>query len=349
MGMIKIAGKEVGDGAAPFIVAEVGINHNGDLDKALAMIAVAKAAGCDAIKFQTFKAAEFCGDPKQLFTYKSQGREVTESMLAMFTRYEFPPAAWKAIKARCDETGILFLSTPQNRSDLDLLLTLGLAAVKIGSDDFTNLPLIEDYAKEGLPLILSCGMAELSEVKRALAAAGHPKRPVALLVCTSEYPTPPESANLRRLATLRVEFPGLVLGFSDHTQGAAAAAAAVALGASFFEKHFTLDRDLPGPDHWFSENPETFAVWTDSIRRAHAMLGTGRVEPTPAEAKMRVLARRSLVVLKNTAAGETLTAANLGARRPGNGLPPERLAKILGLKAARALKAGDLLKEDDWA
>lgn len=347
--MIKIAGREVGDGAAPFIIAEVGINHNGELDKALAMIAVAKAAGCDAVKFQTFKAAEFCGDPKQMFTYKSQGREVTESMLAMFTRYEFPPASWKTIKARCEETGILFLSTPQNRSDLDLLLTLGIPAVKIGSDDFTNLPLIEDYSKEGLPLILSCGMADLSEVERALAAAGHPKRPVALLVCTSEYPTPPDSANLRRLTTLRAKFPALVLGYSDHTQGPTAAAAAAALGASLFEKHFTLDRDLPGPDHWFSENPESFAVWADTIRRAHAMLGTGRVEPTPAEANMRTLARRSLVVLADVAAGESLNAANVGARRPGNGLPPERLAKILGRKAARGLTKGDLLKEDDWA
>lgn len=349
MGMINIAGREVGDGAAPFIIAEVGINHNGELDKALAMIAVAKSAGCDAVKFQTFKAAEFCGDPNQMFTYKSQGREVTESMLAMFSRYEFPPASWKAIKTRCEETGILFLSTPQNRSDLDLLLTLGLEAVKIGSDDFTNLPLIEDYAKEGLPLILSCGMADLSEVKRALAAAGHPERPVALLVCTSEYPTPPESANLRRLATLRAEFPGLVLGYSDHTQGATAAAAAVALGASLFEKHFTLDRDLPGPDHWFSENPASFAEWVGAVRRAHAMLGTGCVEPTAAETAIRALARRSVVALSDIAAGDPLNAANLGARRPGNGLPPERLKEILGRKARRALAKGELLKENDWA
>lgn len=346
---MNVAGRAVGDGCPPFIVAEAGINHNGQLDRALAMVDAAKAAGCDAVKFQTFKAAEFCGDPAQTFTYRSQGREVTESMLAMFTRYELPPSAWAALKARCDGAGLAFLSTPQNRSDLDLLLGVGLPAVKIGSDDFTNLPLIEDYARERLPLILSCGMAELAEVRRALAAAGHPGAPVALLVCTSEYPTPPESANLRRLSTLRAEFPGLVLGFSDHTQGGAAAVAAVALGASLFEKHFTLDRDLPGPDHWFSEDPGSLAAWAADIRRAHAMLGSGRVEPTPAEAAMRVLARRSLVVLSDVAAGEPLTAANVGARRPGNGLPPERLPAVLGRKAARRLRKGDLLKEDDWA
>jgi N,N'-diacetyllegionaminate synthase len=346
---MNINGRQIGVGHAPFVIAEVGINHNGELEKAIEMIRVAKAAGADAVKFQTFKASEFVGDARQMFTYKSRGQDVTESMLAMFKRYELPREAWSVINAECQRQNITFMSTPQNRSDLDVLCELGVTAVKVGSDDFTNLPLIRSYAQTSLPLILSCGMSDLAEVHQALQAAGAlDGYPVALLLCTSQYPTPPQDVNLRKLSTLQAAFPGLITGFSDHTQGSLASSLAVVMGALIFEKHFTLDNDLPGPDHWFSENPRTLAEWVAGIRTATVMLGSGLVRPTAAELEMRKIARRSLVALTGIAKGHRLTLNNVGARRPGHGLQPSFLDQVIGSVAARDIAAGELLMLGDF-
>ncbi len=348
MNEFAIANRQIGTEHPPFIIAEVGINHNGSIDAALEMIGVARRAGADAVKFQTFKATEFVSDATQQFTYRSQGRQVTESMLAMFERYELPAGAWARIRGECDRQQIIFMSTPQNRSDLDLLLDVGLPAVKIGSDDFTNLPLIRSYAQTGLPLILSCGMSDLSEVHQALDAAGaFAGYPVALLLCTSQYPTPPADVNLRKLKTLQGAFPGLVTGFSDHTQGPLAASLAVAMGAVIFEKHFTLDHEQAGPDHWFSEDPSGLERWIKDIRESFRMLGSAVVKPTESEMAMRTLARRSLVALQAISKGGELTAANVGLRRPGNGLPPSFLDQVLGNHAARNIAAGALLTLGD--
>lgn len=350
MPMFEINGRPVGPDHPPFLIAEAGINHNGDVSLALEMIRTAKSAAADAIKFQTFKAVEFVGDPDQTYTYFSRGEKVTESMLEMFRRYEFSREAWFELKAECDRLGIAFLSTPQNRSDLELLLELGISAIKVGSDDFTNLPLLEDYASTGLPLILSCGMADLAEVRRSLGKVGVlDGRPVALLLCTSEYPTPPEDVNLNKFKTLQTEFPGVVLGLSDHTQGPIASAVATAFGASLFEKHFTLDKSFPGPDHWFSEDPKGLAFWTSTVRTASVMLGSSIVEPTEAERAMRVLARRSLVALRNIARGELFSPDSVGVRRPGNGLPPDRLPEVLGRTAAREIRSGEVIALGDLA
>lgn len=347
---ISIQHRLIGPNEPPFIIAEAGINHNGELDRALKMVSIAKAAGADAIKFQTFKAIEFVGDPTQTYTYSSQDQEITESMLAMFQRYELPREAWFQIKAECDHQGIIFLSTPQNRSDLDLLLEVGIAAVKIGSDDFTNLPLLKSYALSGLPLIVSCGMADLAEVYRALEAIGTlDGYPTILLLCTSQYPTPPEDVNLRKLSTLRAAFPQLTLGFSDHTQGPWASSLAVAFGACVFEKHFTLSHDLPGPDHWFSENPTELSEWVTAVRRAHAMLGSETIRPTTAERAMRKIARRSVVALCDIAAGEILTPSNVALRRPGSGIPPELFDAVLGGRATRSIPRGQPLVIGDIA
>jgi hypothetical protein len=215
---VVIKGRRIGPAHPAFIIAEAGINHNGKVERALEMVLAAKQAGADAIKFQTFKADEFVGDPNQTYTYRSQGREITESMLAMFRRYELPREAWFAIKAECDQRDIIFMSTPQNRSDLDLLLEVGIPAIKVGSDDFTNLPMLRSFANEELPLILSCGMADMADVYRSLEVVGAlDGRPTVLLLCTSQYPTPPADVNLRKLTTLQAAFPMLTLGFSDHT------------------------------------------------------------------------------------------------------------------------------------
>ncbi|MBO9489051.1 N-acetylneuraminate synthase family protein [Endozoicomonas sp. G2_1] len=336
--------------SAPFIIAEAGINHNGDLATALKMVDAAKQAGVDAVKFQTFKADEFCGDPEQLFSYQSQGETITEPMLDMFKRMEFSIEQWHEIKAYCKKQDILFLSTPQNPSDLELLLEIGINAIKIGSDDFTNIPLLQTYKKTNLPIIVSCGMADMAEIYQALEALGAiDGYPVILCLCTSQYPTPPEDINLAKLNTLKSAFPNLTLGFSDHSQGYLASALAVGYGACLFEKHFTLDNQMAGPDHWFSENPNSLKAWRDAIHLAHKMRGSAILRPSEAELEMRTLARRSIVALKDIEPGEQLDSDNIGLRRPGNGLPPLLLNKITGLQASKFIKQASLLQLGDIA
>lgn len=288
-----LIGRHVGNGRTPFLVAEAAFNHNGDLDRALAMVHAAAKAGCDAVKFQTYRTEQFCQPDDPMFKH--------------FKRGELEPSAWPLLKAECERHGIVFLSTPQNRSDLDILLKVGIPAIKVGSDDFTNLPLLMDFAAVGLPMILSCGMADMADVYRALAAVGalDGGREAALLVCTSQYPTPPEEANVARITTLRAAFPQVEIGFSDHTQGERAAIAAVALGASIFEKHFTLDRNLPGPDHWYAETPDSLRGWVAGIRVAAKLLGSGLVVPTERELANKLKYQRR--------AGEQLRGHGVGS------------------------------------
>jgi sialic acid synthase SpsE len=341
---IRIGNVDVGVGCASFIVAEVGINHNGDVERALEMIGVAKDAGCDAVKFQTFKAKEFINDPAQTYTYKSQGHEVTESMLAMFQRYELSEGAWRAIKDECLRQDIQFISTPQNRSDLEFLRRLGVPAVKVGSDDFTYIPQLRDFAKSKLPLILSTGMSDLADVQNALDAIGaFDGYPVILLVCTSQYPTPLADAHLRRIPTLASAFPGLLVGFSDHTQGPQAAAMAAALGAVFFEKHFTLDVNLPGPDHWFSEDPQGLATWVRSIRDAETLLGQPFIRPTAKERENLSEYQRRMVASRVIRIGDIFDETNVTMLRNegGRGLPPAVWDYVKGKTASRPFEPGN--------
>lgn len=339
--MIKINKQKLENYGTPFIVAEAGINHNGELSKAFKMIEVAKNVGVDAVKFQTFKAEEFCGDKTQTFTYKSQGREITESMFEMFKRYEFTCDEWFRIKKKCDDENILFLSTPQNRSDLDVLLELGIPAIKVGSDDFTNLPLLEDYATTKLPMIVSCGMSDLAEVYQALDVIGtFEGYPTILLLCTSQYPTPSEDVNLLKLKTLADTFHDLVLGFSDHTKGSLASSLAVGFGAVFFEKHFTLDNNLPGPDHWFSENPENLKLWVDSIQQSHQMMGSNIIKPTKKEIDNKREFQRVVIAKKDIKQGDTFTLDNLTTGRvPGGvGFPPIFMKQLISSKSSQAYR-----------
>ncbi|QKJ67898.1 N-acetylneuraminate synthase family protein [Deefgea piscis] len=345
---IKIGEREVGPNCPPFCIAEVGINHNGNIDLAKAMIVAAKEAGADAVKFQTFRAEEFCGDPYQMFTYQSQGENITEPMLDMFKRHEFSDVQWLEIKKYCDEVGITFFSTPQNHSDLMLLLDIGVPAIKIGSDDLTNLQLLRKYAESKKPIILSCGMSDIAEVHQALDAIGwFAGYPLALLVCTSQYPTPSEDVNARRLIALKHAFPNIILGFSDHTQGVLASVVALTLGACIFEKHFTLSHDFVGPDHWFSEEPSELKCWIESIHTAYIMQGEQFVRPSAAELIMRTQARRSIVALENIQAGTILDEKNIGLRRPGDGLPPNFLELVIGKKARKSIQLGNKINIDD--
>jgi sialic acid synthase SpsE len=350
MNPIQIGGRTLGRGMKPFVVAEAGINHNGEKNKALQMIEVAKNSGADAIKFQTFKANEVITDPNLTFTYRSQGEEITESMIDLFSRYEFQREDWVTIHQRCLELEITFLSTPQNFTDLELLREFNIEAVKVGSDDFTNLPLLKQYASTKLPLILSCGMANLAEIYTSLETVGAlDGYPVVLLLCISQYPTPTKDVNLQRLHTLQESFPMIPIGFSDHTQGHLASALATGLGACLIEKHFTLDQALPGPDHWFSEDPDGLNQWVTSIHQAYELLGSPIMRPSPNEEDMKRLARRSIVAIENIRRGESFSLENIGLRRPGTGLAPSWYEQVLTTKATRHLAKGDLIQLGDFS
>ncbi|EKE02080.1 MAG: hypothetical protein ACD_20C00429G0017 [uncultured bacterium] len=344
MSDIKILNQIISKSSKPFIIAEAGINHNGEIDKAFEMIEAAKKADVNAIKFQTFKAEEFVGDSSQTYTYLSQGKEVTESMLEMFKRHEFSRDEWFLIKKKCDEEGILFLSTPQNYSDLELLLEMGIPAIKVGSDDFTNLSLLKNYSKTGLPMLVSCGMADLGEVYQALEAIGtFDGHPTVLFLCTSQYPTPPEDVNLNKLKTLSRAFPDLILGFSDHTQGFLAASVAVGLGATVFEKHFTLDNNLPGPDHWFSANPSQLQEWINSIKTTYNMLGSHIIRPTNTELINKKEFQRVIVAAKDIQQGDIFTEDSFMMRRVslGNGYPYKYIEFLTGKFAKRDFIKGE--------
>jgi sialic acid synthase SpsE len=346
---IKLGEFTVGHNCAPFIIAEAGINHNGDIKKAFKMIQLAKSVGVNAIKFQTFKADEFILDKNQKYSYTSQGKRITEPMLDLFKRCEFSENEWKKIKRKCDDEKILFLSTPQNETDLDLLLELKVPAIKVGSDDFTNIPLLKSYSTTKLPMIVSCGMSTMAEIFESLDTIGSlDGYPTILMFTTSQYPTPPKDVNILKLKTLANTFPMIPLGFSDHTQGTLASTLAIAFGACVFEKHFTLDHNLPGPDHWFSEDPQGLKLWVDSIRKAHIMLGDGILKPTISEKRMKKIARRSIVALQNIKQNELLTEKNLGLKRPGTGLPPSYIYQIYGHKAAKNIKKGTLINFGDF-
>lgn len=346
MSRIKLNNYIVGHGCSPFITAEAGINHNGEIQKALEMIKVAKESGADAIKFQTFKASEFIGDDTLTYTYFSQGKKVIEPQLELFKRCEFSHEEWFKIKEKCDEEKIMFLSTPENHSDLDLLIEIGIPAIKVGSDELINLPLLKDYALTGLPIILSSGMANLNEIHDALKTVGAlDEYPTILLVTTSEYPTPIEDVNLRKFETLSKMFPNIPLGFSDHTQGFLASSLACAFGACFFEKHFTLSHDLEGPDHWFSEDPIGLKNWITSIRNAYTMLGSNEVKPTDRELENRKEFRRIIVAINDIKKGDKFSIDNIGLRRVsgGNGYPPSFYDKFLGNKSNKDYKKGETL------
>ena len=346
MNEIIIGEKVIDHDSVPFIIAEAGINHNGEIKKAIEMITIAKNAGADAIKFQTFKASGIILDKSLTHTYVSQGKEIEESMYNMFERCEFSKKEWSKIKEKCVDKGILFLSTPENQSDLELLLDLGIKAIKVGSDDFTNIPLLRDYAKTELPLIISCGMADLDEIKNTLSVLED--YPIILMLTTSEYPTKAENVNMLKLKTLKNNFPNIILGYSDHTQGNLASVLAITFGARVFEKHFTLNNELPGPDHWFSETPDTLKIWVESIRNAYDMLGSDEVKPTKNEEEIKLISRRSIVALRDINKGEIFSRENIGARRPGNGLPANMIENIFGKKSTQNIKKGNFLRKNNF-
>ncbi len=299
-----------------YIIAEVGINHNGDLNLAKEMILKAKECGADCVKFQTFKAEEFVSDPNQTYTYQSQGKEVTESMIEMFKRFQFNEDEWKEIILFCQQQDILFASTAQNKSDLEFLLSITeLPFIKVGSDDLTNLEQMKYYASKKIPMVISSGMSyayEIEDAVRVIKEAGNDD--ITVLQCTSSYPTPATDVNLRKIPVIKEAF-GVKVGFSDHTIGSASAVGAVCLGATVIEKHFTLDNDMAGPDQWFSVNPTELKQYVKDIRFIEKALGSSCLQPTDKEKEMRKIARRKVVAKTALAKGDKITKDTVDFKR----------------------------------
>jgi N-acetylneuraminate synthase/N,N'-diacetyllegionaminate synthase len=340
---VEIAGRRVGPGQPCFFIAEAGVNHNGSLELACRLVGVAAQAGADAVKFQTFRAAELVSPTAPKADYQCQTTGEEESQLQMLHRLELSESAHRDLMALARQQGVLFLSTPFEEASADFLESLGVAAFKVPSGEATNLPLLVHLARKGKPIILSTGMCTLEEVGQAVNAVQQTgNRQLVLLHCVSSYPANPAEANLRAMQTMAETFR-LPVGFSDHSLGREVALAAVALGACVLEKHFTLDRSLPGPDHRASLEPHELQQLVSGIRNVEAALGDGRKRPQPGEANTAQVARKSLVAAQDIRKGSTLTEAMIAIRRPGTGLPPQARAALIGRTARADIPAGTLL------
>ncbi len=338
---ISIGSRRVGAGQPCFIIAEAGVNHNGDPAMARELIAAARASGADAVKFQTWITEKLVSPEARMAEYQvaNTGRE--ESQFAMLKRLELSQAQFTELQAECARQGVLFLSTPDEPDSADFLERLGVPLFKIGSGEVTNLPYLRHVARKGRPVILSTGMSTLDEVRAAVRAfEAEGLRELVLLHCVSQYPADPADCNLRAMDTLREAF-GHPVGFSDHTMSADVSLAAVARGACVIEKHLTLDRALPGPDHQASLEPAEFTDMVRRIRLVESALGNGMKEPTAAELETRKVVQRSIVAARALPAGRVLALDDLSLLRAPGGLPPADLEKLVGreLRAARAAGA----------
>ena len=337
---VALGDRLVGLGQPVFVIAEAGVNHNGDVTLAERLIDAAAAAGADAIKFQTFRADDLvaAGAPKAGYQLERTGAD--ESQLEMLRALELRTAEWERLVERCRARSLAFLSTPFDASSVELLVGLGVPALKIASPDLTNTLLLERAAATGLPLLVSTGMATGDEVEEALHAL--PEGRVLLLHCVSAYPAPVEEANLRAIPAMAERF-AVPVGYSDHTLGADVPLAAVALGACVVEKHLTLDRSLPGPDHAASMEPDELAELVRSVRAVESALGDGVKRPSPSEEANRPVVRRSLAAARDLAAGTTLEREMLTALRPGTGIAPTRVGEVVGRALVRDVGRGELL------
>ncbi|MES2218869.1 MAG: N-acetylneuraminate synthase [Pseudomonadota bacterium] len=355
-----------------FIIAEAGVNHNGSMEMAMELINTAVTSGADAVKFQTFRADSLVTESAPKANYQLDNTNQAESQYKMLKALELSKADHDKLMAHAAQKKIQFLSTPFDLESLSLLTkTFNLPIIKIASGEITNSPMLLAVARTQKPVIVSTGMANLGDIEMALSVlafgyldnrearpslqqfmdayrstAGQKKlyEKVTLLHCTTEYPVPFAEVNLKVLDTLKAAF-NLPVGYSDHTQGIEIAIAAVARGATVIEKHFTLNKNLPGPDHKASLEPQELASMVSSIRHVEAALGHGQKIPTPAEYINRAIARKSLVALKNIAAGEVFTEANLGLKRPGSGVSGIYYWEWLGKVSATSYQPNELITD----
>lgn len=355
-------------GRPTYVIAEAGVNHNGSRETAHRLIDAARAAGADAVKFQAFRARALVTGAASKAPYQQQTTGATETQLEMLERLELDASAFASLKARADDAGIEFLATPFDTSSLEMLVGIGVRRIKLSSADITNARLLDAAASTKLPVLLSSGMSNLGEIELALgvlasaylrATTGERVTPVdalsspeaqalleqnvTILHCTTEYPAPIDETNLRVLETLRRAF-GVAVGYSDHTQGIAVPIGAVALGAVAIEKHFTLSRAMPGPDHAASLEPDELRAMVDGIRAVERALGHTLKRRTMSERRNLKAARRSIVAAVRIRKGERITADMLELKRPGDGLSPMRIDEVVGRLAHRDYEPDEALE-----
>jgi len=341
MRKLKIENKYIGENEPCFIIAEVGVNHNGDIELAKKLIDAAKDAGADAVKFQTFKVDELVTRKAKKAKYQEQSTSVNETQYDMLKKLELTEDDFRELANYSRKKGIIFLSSPFDKASVDLLQEIGVPAFKIASGEITNFPLLKYIAQKKKPIILSTGMATLGEIEEALRVIrneGNEK--IILLHCTSSYPTKIEDVNLRAICTLRSAFK-LPVGLSDHTTGIIVPVAAVALGAVIVEKHFTLNKKMPGPDHKASLEPHELKAMIRAIRGLEKALGNGIKKPTNEEEKIKMVARRGIFARKNIRKGEIIREDMLTTKRPVEGISAKYFYKILGMKAKE-----DIMKDE---
>jgi N,N'-diacetyllegionaminate synthase len=340
----RLGERWIGDSSKVFVIAEIGINHDGSLNKAFELIDAAAFCGADAVKFQTFRADRLMVPSDLRFSQQLPGGE---SAFAMFRRLELSWEQHRQLKARADRNGVLFLSTPFDEESADFLESLGVPAFKIASSDLTHLPLLRHLARKGKPLLLSTGMSYLREVEEAvctLQSCGAAE--VVLLHCVSSYPAPPQALNLRTIPALHHRFH-LPVGFSDHSEGIFFSLLAAALGARVLEKHFTLDKNAAGPDHKVSIDPDELRELVSRLAIVEASLGTGSKQPAQAEQEGRALSRRSIVAAAEIAEHEAIQPWMLDCKRPAGGIDPREIDRVVGMRARRRIQKDSLLRWQD--
>lgn len=333
-----------------FVIAEAGVNHNGRLDLALKLADAALAAGADAVKFQTFRTEDVVTPVTKTADYQQRNANA-QSQFDMLRHLELSNEDHHAVANHCKKIGIEFFSTPFSLQAVDMLVRLGVQRMKLPSGEITHRQLVQCVARTGLPILMSTGMCTTDEVQAAIRWIHEAQQdakivqPLTVMHCTSSYPAPAESLNLRAMHTL-ADATGCPAGYSDHSLGIEAALAAVALGATVIEKHLTLDKNMDGPDHRASADPEEFTRMVKGIRLVEQMLGDGKKIPHPAEHNTRDVARRSLTLAADRPAGHIVSAADIEIRRPGTGIEPDALERVLGKTLAKALPAYTTLQWD---
>lgn len=340
---LRIGDQIIASGAPTFVIAEAGVNHDGDIDVALALVDAAAEAGAQAVKFQTFRADALATATAPRAAYQERNDPGATSQVAMLEKLELDEAAHRRIIERCAERDIVFLSTPFDEVSAEMLIALGVPAIKTSSGDLTHTAFLRELAAHGRPMLVSTGMSNEAEVAAAVEAVAG--APLALLHCVSAYPAPDADANLAAIPAMAARF-GCPIGWSDHTAGTAIAVAAVALGACVVEKHLTLDCRRPGPDHAASLEPDAFAELVRGLRRVESARGDGVKRCMPSERDTSTVARRSVVTTCAIPAGTVINASMLACRRPGTGLPPSDLERCVGRVTRTDLSAGTLVGEE---
>lgn len=336
--MIKIKEKVLGNGNPCFIIAEGGVNHNGYINLAKKMVDKAVEAGADAIKFQTFKSEKLVTKYAAMAKYQKDNMGIEDSQFSMLKKLELSYDEFADLKEYCDMKGIIFMSTPFDFESADFLNSIGMEAFKISSGDLTNIPMLEHIAKFNKPIILSSGMAVLGEIEDAVMALRNlGLEDIAVLHCTSNYPAPLDSVNLKAMNTIKNTFK-VVGGYSDHTNGITIPIAAAALGADIIEKHFTLDKNMEGPDHKASLEPHELKRMVEEVRKVEISMGTGIKMFTRSEMDTMKVARKSIVASRDIKRGEIIQIKDLDYKRPGNGLSPKYYKELVGKRAKVDIK-----------